>query len=169
MSQMASMRQIQPHNRISRLEKCLINSHIGACPRMWLYADMITAEKLFCTLDCKIFKNIHIFTAAIIAFSRISFRVFIGRYRSHRQHNSRAYDILRCDQLQIPSLPSQLQPECFAYLLVIFTNVVHDICNHIHGLLLLFFSAKSRQKTFTSKSSVCFSFFSHKTFSQVKS
>ena len=131
------MVQIESHHRISRLQKGLINRNIGACPRMRLYTGMFASKQLFCTLDCQIFNHIYIFTASVIPFPRISFRILVCRDRPHRKHHRRAYYIFRCDQLQISSLPSKFLFQSPADFRIVLFDVVRNISYHTHTYFLL--------------------------------
>ncbi len=103
--EMPAVRQVHPHHRIFRLQQCLIDRIVGIRPGMRLYAGMVAAKQFLHSLDRQLFQDIHMFAASVITLRRISFRIFIRRNRTHRQHHRRAYDILRSNQLQVPSLP----------------------------------------------------------------
>ena len=72
---------------------------------MGLHIGIITAKKLFRPLNGKIFCHINALTAAIIAFARISFRIFVGQRTAHSRHHRFADPVLRRDQLNMAVLP----------------------------------------------------------------
>ena len=76
---------------------------------MGLNIDVIRAEELLCTLDCKILYNIYTLTSAVITFSRISFCIFICHDASLCFHNCITDPVLGCDQLDMAVLTVHLR------------------------------------------------------------
>ena len=74
---------------------------------MWLNIRVGCAEKLFYPLNGQRFDFIDIFAAAIIAFARITFGIFIRQDRSLRPHDVLGNDIFRCNQFDLVLLATQ--------------------------------------------------------------
>ena len=97
MGQVSAVSQILSHDGITGLQHSELNGHIGLGAGMGLYIHVFTAEDFFRALDGQLFHLIHAFTAAVITFSGISFRVFIGQRASHGSHYGFGYPVFRCD------------------------------------------------------------------------
>ncbi|MNN49902.1 hypothetical protein D3C81_1644570 [compost metagenome] len=93
---------------------------------MRLDIGMISAEQLLGTVTGKVLYDIDIFTAAIVAFARITFSIFIRKNRTHRFHYSFTDDILRSNKLNVGTLTAQLQSHRFQYCRVTLTQLFHD-------------------------------------------
>ena len=93
---------------------------------------MFRPKQLPGPFDCQCLNLVYMFTSAIIASSRISFRVLIGRHCSHRKHDRRTYNILRRNQLQISPLTCQLRFQSLSHFRIILTDIIHDFLYQIH-------------------------------------
>ena len=49
---------------------------------MWLDVDIFCAKQLFSAVNRQLFDNINVFAAAVVAFARIAFGVFVGQLRT---------------------------------------------------------------------------------------
>ena len=78
MGQMSAVIQIHTHNGIAGLQHSELHCHICLCSGMWLYISIITAKQLFRSLDRDGLYNIDTLASAVVTFSRISLRIFVG-------------------------------------------------------------------------------------------
>ena len=136
MGQMAAMVQVHSHYGIPRLQHRNKRRHIGLGARMGLHVGIITAEQLLCPLNGQIFHHIHTFASAVIAFSRIAFRILVGQHCAHRQHNGFGNNVLRRDQLQIPALSGSLRLDGCSHFAVILCDELHNLINHVIASLM---------------------------------
>ena len=105
MCQMAAMVKIHPHNRIARIADGKLNGKVCLSAGMGLHIGIIAAKQFFCPFNRQIFHYIHAFAPAIISFSRISFRIFVGKRAAHRRHHGFADPVFRCNQFNMAVLP----------------------------------------------------------------
>ncbi len=105
MCQMTTVVKIHSHNRIARLKHCKLDCHICLRAGMRLYICIITAKKLLCTLNCKVFHHIDALTAAIVTLSGIPLRIFIGQRAAHCRHHGLAHPVLGRNQFNMAILP----------------------------------------------------------------
>jgi len=109
---------------------------------MRLDIRVVTAEQFACAIACQVFYNIDAFAAAIVAFARITFRIFICQRRSHRFHDRGRYKVLGRNQFYFISLPVCFQLNRLGYLRVDFSDFICRI-HRIHpfktqNMLLLY-------------------------------
>ena len=104
LSQEEIHRRVLDSARFAGLDESHVRGHIGLTARMGLHIDVITAEKLLCSLDCKVFHHIYTLTSAIISFAGISFCIFICQGAAHSRHYSFADPVFRSDQLNVAVL-----------------------------------------------------------------
>ena len=78
MAQMPAVVQVHAHNRISGLQQRKERGQICIGSAVRLYIGVLRAEQFLYPISCQILYNIHIFTAAVITFSGIPFRILIG-------------------------------------------------------------------------------------------
>lgn len=123
--QMSAIGQIHAHDCIAGLQQAIIHSKVCLGTGMRLYIDMIRAEQFLCTVDSQLFHLIHIFAAAIVPFSRIPFRIFVGQHTSLCFHDRIADNIFRCDHFQFVSLTIQFFLNGAVYSAVIFQMFHH--------------------------------------------
>ena len=105
--QMTAAGQIHTHHRVAGLQQSEIDSRIGLCAAVGLHVCMLRTEQFLGSLDSNGLSFIYHIAAAVIPFSRITFRVFVGHHTSHGQQNRFRYHIFRCDQLQAIPLSFQ--------------------------------------------------------------
>ena len=77
-------------------------------PEWGLYVGIIGAEQFFGAIDSELFDHVNVFAAAVIAFARVAFGIFIGQYRTLRLQHPGADVVFRCDQLDVFFLPGPL-------------------------------------------------------------
>ena len=128
--EMAALIQIHAHNRVSRLQHGNEHRHIGLGTGVGLHIGVIAAKQLLCPLYGDGFHHVHILTAAVIPFSRVSFRVFVGEHRAHRHHHRLRHNVLGCDQLQVSGLSVVLGTNGRSYLAVVRGDQIHDFFHH---------------------------------------
>ena len=105
MREMTAMREIHRKDFIARLNRREINRHIRLRAAVRLDVDMFATEKPLRAIDRKLLDDIDIFTTAVPAFPRITFRVFVGKAGTLRFHDRAAGEVLRGDQLDVIALP----------------------------------------------------------------
>ena len=71
------MGKVHTKNCVALLKNRKVNSHIRLCTRVWLHVYMFRTENFLRTVACKIFDDIHIFTAAIITSAWVAFCIFV--------------------------------------------------------------------------------------------
>ena len=128
--QMAAVVQIHAHNRITRFQHGYKNRHIGLGAGVRLHIGIVTAKQLLSPFYGKSLHYVHALTSAVVPLSRIPFRVLVGQHRTHGHHNRLGNDILRRDQLQVPSLAGRLRLNGLAYFRIKFGNKLHNFINH---------------------------------------
>ena len=102
--QVAAVVQVHSHDGVSGREHGKLHRHVGLGAGMGLHVGIITAEQLLRAFNGKVFHLIHIIAAAVVAFSRVALRIFVGEYASHGGHHRFAHPVLRCDQLDMAVL-----------------------------------------------------------------
>ena len=116
--QVSAVGQILSHDGIARLQHGELYCHIGLRAGMGLYVHILAAEQLLRPLTCQLLHLVHAFAAAVIAFSRISFCIFIGQGASHGGHDRFGYPVFRCNQLNMAVLTGHLCLDGCRYFLV---------------------------------------------------
>ncbi len=91
---MSAVIQVHPHESVARLQYGKKHRHIRLCPGMRLYIDILAAKQLPGPVFGQLFHDIHTLAAAVISFSRISFRVFVRQRTSHSRHHGPAHPVL---------------------------------------------------------------------------
>ena len=110
---MSSLGEIHAHNRIAGLQQSKEHSHVGLGAGMGLYVGVGAAKQLLGPLNGQGLHLVHALAAAVETFSRIAFRVFIGKGASHGGHDRFGYPVFRCDQLDVAVLAFQLRQDQF--------------------------------------------------------
>ena len=75
---MSAVIQVHAHNSITRFQHCDKYRHVCLRAGMRLYVCIITAKQFFRSLDRDGLYNIDTLASAIVTFSRISLRIFVG-------------------------------------------------------------------------------------------
>ena len=102
--QMAAVGQVHPQHHVAGLQHGEINRRIGLRAAVGLHVGVLGVEQLFGPVTGNILGYIHILTAAIVAPSRITFRIFVRQRGTHRLQNSRRNKIFRSDQFNMHAL-----------------------------------------------------------------
>lgn len=80
-TEMSSVRKIQRHNSIIRIEQSSIYSHIGGRSRECLYINSPflwgKAESLQCSILAECFNFVYLLSTSVISCTRVSFGIFI--------------------------------------------------------------------------------------------
>src|SRR5512138_2339058 len=77
---------------------------------MRLHIYVLGAEEFLGAIDSKVLDDVHELASAVVAASRIAFRVFVRKHRSCRLENSAVCEVFRCDQFQTGRLASLFMP-----------------------------------------------------------
>ena len=92
--EMTAVIQAHTQHSIARLNECEIRGKIRIRAAMRLHIGELCAEKLLRTLAGKLFYQVNLFAAAVIALPRVAFGVFIGKDAAHGLHNCRTREVL---------------------------------------------------------------------------
>ena len=109
--QVAAMGKTHAHDLVTRLEHGQVNSLIGLRAGMSLDIGMFSAKKLQRTVHGELLGDIYVLAAAIVAFTRIAFCVFVGQHRALRGHYHGAGIVLGSDEFDM----ILLAPSFFAH------------------------------------------------------
>ena len=77
--QVAAVCQRHAQNGVARFQNRSVHGLVGLGAGVRLDIDIFCAEQLFSAVNRQLFDNINVFTAAVIAFARIAFSVFVGQ------------------------------------------------------------------------------------------
>ena len=94
------MSQIQPKNRVARLQHRRIRGLIGLRSRVRLHVGMLRAKKFLDPLARQILDHVGKLASAVIALAGIPLRILIGEHRPGSLKHSLADKVLRSNQLQ---------------------------------------------------------------------
>ena len=102
---------------------------------MGLHAGVLRAEQLFGALDGDVLHHIDALTAAVIAFAREAFGIFVGQDGAHRHHDGLGDDVLGSDQLDVAFLTGIFRLDCLADLGIMLGDKLHNFIDHSKALL----------------------------------
>ena len=108
MRQMPAMTQVHRQHPVARLQEREIDRHVGAAAGMGLDVGVFGAEDSFRAIDRELLHRVDMFTAAVPAFPRIAFGVFVGQDRALGLHDGVAGEVLAGDQFEVFLLPQTL-------------------------------------------------------------
>ena len=80
--QVAAVCQRHAQNGVARFQNRSIYGLVGLRAGVWLDVDIFCAKQLFSAVNRQLFDNINVFAAAVVAFARIAFGVFVGQLRT---------------------------------------------------------------------------------------
>jgi hypothetical protein len=100
MGKVPAMSQIQPKNRVARLQHRRVSRLIGLRSRVRLHVGMFRAEKFLGPLARQIFDHVGKLASAVIALAGIALRILIGEHRTGSFEHGLADKVFRSDQLQ---------------------------------------------------------------------
>ena len=109
--QVTAVGQIQAKNRVPVLQQGKVGRHVGLGPRMRLHVDVIGAEELLGPFDGQRLGHVDEFTAPVVTFPGVSFRILVRERGPHGLQDRLADEVLRGDQFQLRSLPLRFQSD----------------------------------------------------------
>ena len=71
---------------------------------MRLHINILSVEKFLSTIARKVFNDVGILAAAVVALARITFSIFVGEDAAHRFEDGFGNEILARDQFELPML-----------------------------------------------------------------
>ncbi|OIQ63424.1 hypothetical protein GALL_550350 [mine drainage metagenome] len=101
MRQVAAFSQTHAHQGVARFQKCQKHRFVGRGTAMRLHIGGFGAKNLLDTIECQLFGNINKFTAAVVAFARIAFGIFVGQLGTLRGHHSGRGVVFAGDQFNV--------------------------------------------------------------------
>ena len=105
--------------------------HVGLRAGMRLDVRIVTAEELLGSLDGEGLELVDDFAAAVVTLARITFGIFIGQDRAHRQNDGFGNDVFRGDQFDVAALSVVLFEDAFPYFRVGGSDGFHDVLDHV--------------------------------------
>ena len=108
MREVPALVEAHADNRIARLDKRHVRSKVGVSTRVRLHVGKTAAEQLASAFAGKVLDNIDLFTAAVIALTRIALGILVGEHATHGLHDSGRDDVLGCDELDGAPLTAKL-------------------------------------------------------------
>jgi len=106
--QVSAVRQAHCQHRVARLQNSKIDRHVCAAAAVGLDIRVLRPEQLFCPLNRQPLHFVHEFAAVVVALAGISFRIFVGQYRTLRLKHRRTDEVFRRDQLDLVVLARRL-------------------------------------------------------------
>ena len=82
-----------------------VDTHVGLGARMRLDIGVLSTEKLLGPFAGKVFGDVYILAAAVVATTGVALSILVGHHRAHRSHDRRRHEILRSDPC--PEQPRQ--------------------------------------------------------------
>ncbi len=114
MGQVAAFCKVHAHNGIAGLKQGKIDRHVCLCTGMRLNIGMFRTKQFTGTGAGNFFHYIDILAAAVIAFARISFGIFVGQHAAHSSHDRGGNDIFGGNEFQIVTLALKFLLHCSA-------------------------------------------------------
>ena len=112
MGEMAARRQIQAHEGVARIEQRQEHRLVHLAAGIGLDIGEAGAEQLLGALDRQGLDHVHIFAAAVIAFARIAFGIFVGQHRALGFQHRLGDDVLGGDQLDLVAAGGPARRRC---------------------------------------------------------
>ena len=101
MGQVAAIVQAHAQDGVAILAEGLVDSVVCLCAGMGLYIGKAGAEELPGPLDGDVLHYIYALAAAVIPFSGVALRVFVGEHRTGSGQNGGADHVLRGDEFDV--------------------------------------------------------------------
>ena len=98
------MGKIHRENLVARLEDGEVDRHVGLRTAVRLHVNVLATEKALRPLDREALHRVHIFTAAVPPFSRITLGVLVRQAGSLRFHHRPAGEIFGRNKLDVLAL-----------------------------------------------------------------
>ena len=111
MGQVPAGREVEPHEGVAWRHQRHERGDVGGRARMRLDVGEFTSEKLGNSFDRKVFRDIDVLAAAVIAPPRQALGIFVGENRALRLQDCLADDVFRRDQLDLVALAAELAPD----------------------------------------------------------
>ncbi len=99
MREVASVRQVETHERVARFEHGEEHGHVGLGARVGLHVGVLGTVEFAEALDGQALHLIDHFAAAVVAGRGITLGVLVGQHRPHGLHHLVAHEVFRGDQL----------------------------------------------------------------------
>ncbi len=106
---MAARREIEPHERIARLQQREEHGLVGLTARIRLDVGEAAVKQFGGALDRELFGDVDELAAAIITPADIALGVFVGHHRALRLQHRLGDDVLRGDQLDLVALATKFE------------------------------------------------------------
>ncbi len=117
---MASVRQIQPQEGITRLQDGKEDRHVCLGSGVGLHVSVFCIEEFLQPVNCELFNLVNNLASAVISCPGVAFRVLVGKYGSHCFKHLGADEILRCDKFNTFGLAFAFAVDQFKYCAVSF-------------------------------------------------
>src|SRR3546814_13570412 len=88
--EMAALGQVHAHDGVARRYQREEDRGIGLRAGMWLDVGVVAVEHLLDAVDRQLLGNVDELAAAVIAFARLAFGIFVGHLRTLTFHHPRA-------------------------------------------------------------------------------
>jgi hypothetical protein len=116
--------EIQAHEGVAGFQARKVNGSVGLCPGVRLDIRIFAVEELAKPVDGELLHLVYDFAASIVAVSRITFRVFVGEYRTERVKYIIAHEVFRSDEFDAVSLAFLLLLYKFRDLKILFHTMM---------------------------------------------
>ncbi len=98
---MAALRQVHTQHGIARLQQRGVDREVGLRAGVRLHVSVVGSEQFLSAIDRQLLNDIDVFTAAVVAFARVTFGIFVGQLRALRLHHARAGVVFGGDQFDV--------------------------------------------------------------------
>ena len=99
--QVAAVCEAHAQNGVARFQHAGVHRLVGLAARVRLHVHVFRAEEFFAAVNRQLFGNVHMFAAAVIAFVRITFGVFVGQLAALGFHHGAAHIVFRSNQFDV--------------------------------------------------------------------
>ena len=140
--QMSAMRQIQPQNRIARLQNRSVRFHVRLRSGVGLHIGVLRAKQFLRPVPRQVLDNIRKLAAAVITLAGISFGILIREHRAGSLQHGFADKIFRGDQFQAFVLAAGLVINGGGYQrIALGERAVHRIGGVFHVVFLISYTS----------------------------
>ena len=98
--EMPAMRQVQPQNRVARLQDRRVGLHVGLRSGMRLHVGMLRAEELLRPVARQVLDDIGKLAAAVVTLAGISLGILVREHRARSFEHGFADEVFRGNQFQ---------------------------------------------------------------------
>ena len=99
--QVSTVCEAHAQNGVARFQHAGVHRLVGLTARVRLHVHVFCVEEFFAAVNCQLFGNVHMFAAAVIAFVRITFVVFVGQLAALGFHHGAAHIVFRSNQFDV--------------------------------------------------------------------